>query len=310
MRPFTVVERPTIVVMTDTGDGAPQGGKIDMKVPHSARIWNYWLGGKDNFSVDRAAGDKFLEVYPDMRDVARGVRGFLGRAVTYLAGEVGVRQFLDIGTGLPTAENTHEVAQRVAPESLIVYVDNDPLVLAHARALLTSSPEGSCRYLHADVRDPDAILKAAAETLDFSQPVAVIMLGIMGHIHDDDQARSIVRRITAALPSGGYLVLSDGANTSAARQQAHEEYKETGADPYQLRSPERIALFFEGLDLLDPGVVSVTQWRPAPAPDGQPPKHVDTYGGMARKALGRIPGHASTAAGAAAVSRAVPAPAL
>lgn len=269
--------------MVDTGDNE-QVKKIDMKVPHSARIWNYWLGGKDNFSVDREAGDKFLEVYPEMRDVARGVRGFLGRAVTYLAGEGGIRQFLDIGTGLPTADNTHEVAQRVAPESRIVYADNDPLVLAHARALLTSSPEGSCRYLDADVRDPDAILKAAADTLDFSQPVAVIMLGIMGHIHDDDEALSLVHRITGALPSGSYLVLSDGANTSAARQQAHEQYKDTGADPYQLRSPKQLAKYFDGLELLDPGVVSVTHWRPALTPDGEPPKHVDTYGGMAKKA--------------------------
>ncbi|MCL2585926.1 MAG: SAM-dependent methyltransferase [Streptosporangiales bacterium] len=266
--------------MVDIGDDEPQVWKFDTTVPHSARIWNYWLGGKDNFGVDREAGDKFLEVYPGIRDVARGVRGFLGRAVTYLAGEAGVRQFLDIGTGLPTADNTHEVAQRVAPESRIVYADNDPLVLAHARALLTSSPEGSCRYLDADVRDPDAIVTAAKETLDFSQPVAVIMLGIMGHIHDDDEALSLVHRITAALPSGGYLVLSDGANTSAARQKAHDEYKETGAAPYQLRSPAQLAKYFDGLDLLDPGVVSVTEWRPG----DNPSPHVDTYGGMAKKA--------------------------
>ena len=270
--------------MSDAEKTGPETGKIDIRVPHSARIWNYWLGGKDNFSVDRQAGEAFLEVYPDMRDVALAVRGFLGRAVRHLAGEAGIRQFLDIGTGLPTADNTHEVAQRVAPESKIVYVDNDPLVLCHARALLTSSPEGTCKYLDADVREPAAILDEAAGVLDFSQPVAVVMLGIMGHIHDDAEALSIVHRITGALPSGSYFVLSDGANTSKAREQAHERYAQTGAVPYQLRSPGQLTAFFDGLTLLEPGVVPVSQWRPEPAPDGQPPRHVDTYGGMAKKA--------------------------
>jgi hypothetical protein len=269
--------------MVDTGDGEPRVWKFDTTVPHSARIWNYWLGGKDHFTVDREAGDAFLDIYPEMREVARAVRGFLGRAGRYLAGEAGVRQFLDIGTGLPTADNTHEVAQRAAPESKIVYVDNDPLVLAHARALLTSSPAGSCKYLDADVRDPDKILAAAADTLDFSQPVAVIMLGIMAHVNDDAEALSIVHRITGALPPGSYLTLSDGANTSEARQKAHERYAETGAEPYRLRSPGQITSFFDGLSLLEPGVVPVSQWRPDPTPDGRQPRHVDTYGGMARK---------------------------
>ena len=255
--------------------------QIDTTVPHSARIWNYWLGGKDNYPVDREAGDRFLEVYPDMSHVARSVRYFLARAVRYLAGEAGVRQFLDVGTGLPTVDNTHEVAQRVAPESRIVYVDNDPLVLVHARALLTSRPEGSCAYVDADVRQPAAIIEAARATLDFSQPVALMMLGIMGHIQDDDEARSIVHQLTAALPSGSYLTLSDGANTSVTRSQAHDRYRETGAVPYQLRSPEQITAYFDGLELLDPGVVPVSQWRPDPDPAGV--RHVDTYGGVARK---------------------------
>jgi hypothetical protein len=255
--------------------------QIDTTVPHSARIWNYWLGGKDNYPVDREAGDRFLEVYPDMSHVARSVRYFLARAVRYLAGEAGVRQFLDVGTGLPTVDNTHEVAQRVAPESRIVYVDNDPLVLVHARALLTSRPEGSCAYADADVREPAAIIEAARASLDFSQPVALMMLGIMGHIQDDDEARSIVHQLTAALPSGSYLTLSDGANTSATRSQAHDRYRETGAVPYQLRSPEQITAYFDGLELLDPGVVPVSQWRPDPDPAGV--RHVDTYGGVARK---------------------------
>jgi O-methyltransferase involved in polyketide biosynthesis len=269
-------------VIDDAGD-EPQGLKFDTTVPHSARIWNYWLGGKDYFVVDREAGDSFFHVYPEMREVARAVREFLGRAVRYLAQEGGIRQFLDIGTGLPTADNTHEVAQRVAPAARIVYVDNDPLVLAHARALLTSSPEGSCKYIDADVRDPGKILDAAAAALDFSQPIAVIMLGIMGHIHDDAKALSIVHRITDALPSGSYLTLSDGANTSKAREQAHERYAETGAVPYRLRSPEQLTAFFDGLSLLEPGVVPVSRWRPEPRPDGQAPRHVDTFGGMARK---------------------------
>ncbi len=168
----------------------PQAPTIDMTVPHSARIWNYWLGGKDNYPVDRAAGDQYREVFPGVIDVARASRQFLTRAVRYLAGEAGVRQFLDIGTGLPTVDNTHEVAQRVAPESRIVYVDNDPLVLTHARALLTSTPQGVTDYIDADLREPDKILEAAAKTLDFTQPIALMLMGIMGHIGDYDEARS------------------------------------------------------------------------------------------------------------------------
>lgn len=171
--------------------------------------------------------------------------------------------------------------------SVMLRVNNstcyDPLVLAHARALLASSAEGACHYIDADVRDPERILEAAAQTLDFGQPVAVIMLGVMAHINDDTEALSIVRRISGALPPGSYLTLSDGANTSEARQRAHEQYAETGAEPYRLRSPEQIAAFFDGLTLLEPGVVPVSQWRPDPAPGGEPPGHVDTYGGMGVK---------------------------
>jgi O-methyltransferase involved in polyketide biosynthesis len=269
--------------MTDDADaGVPRPGNIDTTVPHSARIWNYWLGGRDNYPVDREAGDRFREIYPDIVDVARAVRYFLARAVRYLAGEAGIRQFLDVGTGLPTVDNTHEVAQRVAPQSRIVYVDNDPLVLVHARALLTSRLEGACDYVDADIRDPDAILDAAARTLDFSQPVALMLLGILGHVGDDDEARSIVRRLAGALPPGSYLALSDGANTSRAREEAHQRYSQTGAVPYHLRSPEQITAFFDGLELLPPGVVPVSQWRPDPSPFG-PPGHVDTFGGVARK---------------------------
>jgi hypothetical protein len=265
--------------------GSPGGlrpAEIDSTVPHSARIWNFWLGGKDNYPVDRQAGLAFQEIYPGIVDVARSVRYFLARAVRYLAGEQGLSQFLDVGTGLPTVDNTHEVAQRVNPASRIVYVDNDPLVLVHARALLTSTGEGACDYIDADVREPAPILSAAAGSLNFEQPVALMLLGILGHVEDYGQARSIVRTLTDALPPGSYLTLSDGANTSAARQEAHRRYAGTGAVPYVLRSPAEIEGFFDGLDLLEPGVVPVSQWRPDPAPF--PPPHVDTYGGVARKA--------------------------
>src|SRR2546423_7262591 len=163
--------------------------QLDTSVPHSARVWNYWLGGKDNFAADRAVGDQVREIFPDIVEIARVSRAFLARAVEYLAGEAGVRQFLDIGTGLPTADNTHQVAQRVDPRSRVVYVDNDPLVLVHARALLTSSAEGGTDYLDADIHDPDKILQGATGTLDFSQPVALMMLGILGHVTDFEEAR-------------------------------------------------------------------------------------------------------------------------
>jgi O-methyltransferase involved in polyketide biosynthesis len=177
-------------------------------VSHSARIWDYWLGGTDNYQVDREVGDRISELLPDIVKQAREDRKFLGRAVRYLAGQAGVRQFLDIGTGLPTVDNTHQVAQRLAPGARIVYVDNDPLVLAHARALLTSSPEGATDYIHADLHDPDAVLAGAARILDLSQPVAVTMLGVLWHVLDDDEAQAIIGRLTRALPSGSYLTLN------------------------------------------------------------------------------------------------------
>ncbi|GAA2078908.1 SAM-dependent methyltransferase [Actinomadura alba] len=256
---------------------------IDTTTPHSARVWNYWLGGKDNHPVDRQVGDQVREVYPGIVDVARHSRAFLGRAVRFLAGEAGIRQFLDIGTGLPTVDNTHEVAQRVAPESKIVYVDNDPLVLLHARALLTSTPQGDCDYIDADVRDPDSILTQAARTLDFTQPIALMMLGILGNVWDDGQARAIRDHLMAALPSGSYLVLEDGTNVVApeAAAQAEKTRAEAG-DPYRLRAPEQIAEFFDGLELLEPGVVSVSRWRPETTPWGQPDE-VEAFCGVAKK---------------------------
>ena len=256
------------------------GTAIDTTVPHSARIWNYWLGGKDNYAVDREAGDQYKEIFPGIAVVARTSRAFLTRAVRYLAAEAGIRQFLDIGTGLPTANNTHEVAQRVAPESRIVYVDNDPLVLAHARALLTSSPEGACEYLDADIRNPAAILDTAAGLLDFTQPIALMLMGIMGHF-TDEEAYPIVSRLQAGLPSGSYFALYDGADTNEAFNQAQQGYNDSGAVPYYLRSPEQFTRYFAGLELVEPGVVPVPHWRPDP---DAAPVEIYSYCGVGYKA--------------------------
>ncbi len=255
--------------------------KLDPSVPHSARVWNYWLGGKDNFAPDRAVGDQVRQMYPEIVDIARASRAFLVRAVRYLAGEAGIRQFLDIGTGLPTADNTHEVAQTVAPTSRIVYVDNDPLVLVHARALLTSSPQGATDYVAADVHQPDKILQEAARTLDFAQPVALMLLGILGNVLDTDEARTIVARLVDAVPSGSYLVINDGTDTVEAGVESARIRGDAG-DPYCLRSPDMIARFFDGLDLLEPGVVSTPRWRPDPAPAGTP-SELGVACGVARK---------------------------
>ncbi|TNY36590.1 SAM-dependent methyltransferase [Thermomonospora catenispora] len=256
---------------------------IDTSKPHSARVWNYWLGGKDNYPIDREVGEQVRKVYPGIVDVARHSRAFLGRAVRYLAGEVGIDQFLDLGTGLPTVDNTHEVAQRVNPACKIVYVDNDPLVLVHARALLTSTPEGECQYVDADVRDPEYVLQQAARTLDFSRPIGLMMLGILGNVWDDAEATAIRDHLVAALPSGSYLVLEDG--TDAVDPEAAAKAEQTRAeagDPYKLRTPEQIAAFFDGLELVEPGVVSVSRWRPEPTPWGLP-EEVTAYCGVARK---------------------------
>ncbi|WP_103500899.1 MULTISPECIES: SAM-dependent methyltransferase [unclassified Streptomyces] len=236
--------------------------RIDTSVPHSARIWNYWLGGKDNYPVDREAGDAFREVFPGIVDIARCSRHLLARAVRHLVTEEGVRQFLDVGTGLPTVDNTHQVAQRAAPDARVVYVDNDPLVLAHARALLTSTPEGSTTYVDADLREPERIVAAAGRSLDLTRPVALILMGVIGHVADHDEARSIVRRLLAGLPSGSFLLLYDGTDASASSARAQDSYNEGGALPYVLRTEQEIGAFFDGLDLLEPGLVPLPRWRP------------------------------------------------
>lgn len=262
----------------------PTPPRTDTSRAQPARVYDWLLGGKDNYPVDRAAGDQYKETFPGVVDVARASRLFLTRSVRYLAGEAGVRQFLDVGTGLPTVDNTHEVAQRIAPDARIVYVDNDPLVLVHARALLTSTSEGATDYVEADLHEPESILEAAAKTLDLSQPVGLILSGIMGHVPDGDEARSIVRALLGPLPSGSYLSLNDGTSVVAgeAVEEAQDEYNEGGAVPYQLRSPEEIGRFFEGLELVEPGLVSCPLWRPESS-RGEDPKPVDAFGAVGRK---------------------------
>jgi hypothetical protein len=265
-------------------DDLQSSSKLNVRVPHSARVWNYWLGGKDNFPVDRKVGDKICEVFPDMALTARADRAFLCRAVRYLAGEARVDQFLDIGTGLPTVDNTHEVAQRVAPQSRIVYVDNDPLVLAHARALLTSSPQGVTDYLDADLHEPDTIIAGAAKTLDLTRPVAVMLLGIVHFILDDDEAQVIVRRLVDAVPPGSYLVINHATTevTPEATSAGIAQWNQFGEPKMTARSPRQIADFLQGLELLQPGVVSCSRWRPDPSPHGEPAE-VDEFCAVGRK---------------------------
>jgi hypothetical protein len=259
------------------------GTGVDTSKPHSARIWNYLLGGKDNFPVDRVAGDAFVEAYPGIVDIARAGRAFLARAVRYLAVEQGVRQFLDVGTGLPTANNTHQIAQQAAPEARVVYVDNDPLVLAHARALMTSTAEGSTEYVDADMRKPEAILARTAGALDFGQPVALMLVGVMGHVSDDDEAQSIVRRLLAGLPSGSFLAVYDGVDDiSEALSEAEQDYGNTGAVPYKNRSRDQVIRFFDGLEFVEPGFVRVSRWRPEAVGSGAGPDAA-ALAGVARK---------------------------
>lgn len=257
---------------------------IDTTVPHSARVWNYWLGGKDHYPADREAGEQVRALLPGIVDIARADRAFLVRVVRYLAGGVGIRQFLDIGTGLPTANNTHEVAQHIAPECRVVYVDNDPLVLTHSRALLASTPEGAVEYIDADLRDPGTILRAAARTLDLTQPTALMLLGIINHVMDTDEARRIVNRLLDALPSGSYLVLAHPTADidGAAMNEAMRWMNERGGTPVTARSHEEITRFFDGLELLEPGVVSLPLWRPDSVEVGAPAE-VSEFCGVARK---------------------------
>ncbi|QXJ25138.1 SAM-dependent methyltransferase [Actinomadura graeca] len=252
-------------------------------IPSPARAWNYWLGGKDNYEVDRTIGDATAAVNPEVVTIARQSRLFLVRAVRHLVSDVGIRDFLDIGAGLPTQSNTHEIAQRVAPEARVVYVDNDPMVLAHARALLRgTTPEGVTDYLDADYHHPRQILDEAANILNFGRPIAVMFMGVMGFCQDYATARQIVADTMAGVPSGSHLVLWDCTDTTDAARRSTETYAESGTLPYHLRSVAEIDGFFDGLEKIEPGTVSITQWRPDPARDGGP-GHVNGYGAVARK---------------------------
>ncbi|TDC46884.1 SAM-dependent methyltransferase [Actinomadura sp. KC345] len=244
-----------------------QRPEIDTSVPHSARVWDYWLGGRENYPADREAGDAVLRVLPGIAVSARQDRAFLGRAVRFLITR-GVRQFLDLGAGLPTADNTHDVAQRVAPSSRIVYVDNDPLVLTHARSLLRTSPEGACDYIEADIRDTEPVLSAASRTLDLDRPVGLMLLGVLNHILDDGEAEQIVARLVSRLAPGSHLVLSHTCDATTdeldgeAMRRAVQEVMDRGGTPIRARSPEEIERLFAGTSLVEPGVVSCSRWRP------------------------------------------------
>ena len=249
-------------------------------IPHAARMWNYWMGGKDNFAADRATGDAVAQIYPEIALMARFSRQFLIRVVRYLAAEAGIRQFLDIGTGLPSMQNTHEVAQSVHPDAKIVYVDNDPMVLVHARALLRgTTAEGATNYVPADYHDPETIVAQARETLDFDQPIGVMFMGVMGYEPDIAVIRSIVNTVLGATPSGSHLVFWDGTNTSPEVVAGADRLAEMGGVPYILRSPEELATVFDGLELVEPGLVPITSWRPEPGEID----HIDAYGAVGRK---------------------------
>jgi O-methyltransferase involved in polyketide biosynthesis len=255
---------------------------FDTSVPHIARVYDYWLGGKDNFAADRVMGERTLQAYPNLVYSVRANRAFLTRTVRFLAGQ-GIRQFLDIGTGIPTANNTHEVAQRIAPDSRIVYVDNDPVVLSHAKALLKSTPEGACAYLDADLRDPDAIVAAAADTLDFTKPVAVMLIAVMHFVGDDTQASAIMRRLTAACVPGSYVALSHAASDIDAAQMAEmvRRLNESTAEKTTLRDRAGVTRLFDGLELVEPGVIRAAEWRPDTDLEAASPAAL--WGGVARK---------------------------
>jgi hypothetical protein len=255
---------------------------IDTSTAHIARMYDYWLGGKDNFAADRAVGDKAMEAYPHMVSSVRANRAFLERSVRYLGGEEGIRQFLDIGTGLPSANNTHEVAQDVAPDARIVYVDNDPIVLSHARALLTSQPEGQTAYIEADLRDTETILQAAAKSLDFSQPVAVMLVAVLHCIPDTADPYRIVADLMRAVPAGSFLVISHlPSDMHAGINHASGRVSPMMSEPVTPRDQAQVSRFFDGLDMLEPGLVPIQKWRPRCELEAG--AQAAMWGGVARK---------------------------
>jgi SAM-dependent methyltransferase len=259
--------------------------EINTGVPQSARVYDYWLGGKDHFPADRALGDAIAQALPTIRTQVRGQRAFLGRAVRHLAGDAGIRQFLDIGTGIPTAGNVHDVAQEIAPESRVLYVDNDPIVLAHARALMDGTGEGQVAFIQADLREPEAILDdpAVARTLDLERPVGLVLVGVMHHLRDDDDPRRVVATLVGALAPGSYLVLSQTTpDFDPEAMGALAAASEQGGIANVPRSLADTEPFFAGLELVEPGLVPLAAWRPDPGA-GQDPHSVYAYGGVARK---------------------------
>jgi hypothetical protein len=258
--------------------------KFDITVAHAARVYDYWLGGKDNFEADRVAAEEVIAVRPTIVRDVRANRAFLGRAVRFLAADAGVRQFLDIGTGIPAAGNTHEVAQTIAPECRIVYVDNDPIVLAHARALLSSSPAGACAYLDADLREPAKILEEAARTLDFSRPVAVLFIGVLHLVSDDQDPYGIVTQMVKATVPGSYLALTQPAKDIDAEMVAEgaRRYNERVKVRQTRRASAQTLRFFDGMRLVPPGLVQCHRWRPDPEATGLE-ENVSCYGAVASR---------------------------
>jgi hypothetical protein len=262
---------------------AGRPAQLDTSTANPARVYDYWLGGKDNFAADRKAAHDAIAANPGILVEVRANRGFLGRAVQLLTAEAGIRQFLDIGAGLPSGDNTHEVAQRIAPDSRVVYVDNDPMVAAHARALLTSSTGEETCCLDADVLDVGELLDQARQKLDFGQPIAVMLLMLLHMIPDSEQPHELVGRLMAAVPSGSYLVISHPASDiNASQAEAQRRYNERVSTPQTLRNRAEVTRFFDGLDLVPPGVVYVHAWRPDPG-DVPPADGVSAHGGVARK---------------------------
>ena len=259
---------------------------IDVSVAHSARVYNYLLGDKDNFAADRAAGDQMILSLPNVVTASRMNRAFLARAVRFLVADCGIRQFLDIGTGIPSPGNTHEVAQGIAPETRVVYVDNDPIVLSHARALLISTPVGAVAHLDADLRQPDDILLSAAQTLDFQQPIALMMLMVLQMIPNADEPHQIVAKLVDALPGGSYLALSHPASdilpeAMAQMQRRLNAYLGQRAS-VTTRNHDEVARFFDTMAIAPPGLVEVQQWRPEG--DAEPNVPAPIWCAVARKA--------------------------
>jgi len=261
------------------GEPAP----FDTSVAHVARVYNYWLGGNDYFAADRAAGEQAIKAFPNIVLSARANRAFLARAVRFLATEAGIRQFLDIGTGIPSANNTHEVAQKVAPDSRIVYVDNDPIVLTHARTLLTSDPAGGTEYIDADLREPQQILAGAARLLDYGRPVAVMLMAILQHLDDADDPLKVVAALMGAMPPGSYLALSHPAKDIDAEAMAKmaDSLNQMMAEKVTFRDRSAVARFFDGLELVEPGMVQASKWRPANEAEAASPAAL--WAGVARK---------------------------